>query len=52
MSLETITIVFGCLIVYCLFRIEKKIENLFDSFESWYGDWQKKYDPYIPDNYE
>lgn len=49
--METILIVFGCLVLYSLHRIYKKIEELYDSFESYYGDWLKKNDPFIPGNY-
>ena len=48
MSLETIIIIIGCLILFGLYCIYRKLESLDDNFDSWYRDWQKKYDPYIP----
>jgi len=49
--MEIILIIFGCLILFGLYRIYRKIESLDDNFESWYGDWQKKYDQYEPKDY-
>ena len=51
MDIKTIVIIFGCLILFALYRIYRKVEDFYDEFESWYGDWQKKYDPYEPRNY-
>ncbi len=49
--METILIIFGCLVLYTLHRIYKKTEDLYDSFESYYGDWLKKNDPFVPADY-
>jgi hypothetical protein len=44
-----IAIILLLVIVIYLHRISNKIEKIYDSFESYYGDWQKKFDPYVPD---
>ena len=40
------------IIAFELYSILGKIKELDDDFNSWYGDWQKKYDPYDPPSYE
>jgi hypothetical protein len=41
-------IIFCCLVLFGLYRIYKKLAELDDDFNAWYGDWQKKFDPYEP----
>lgn len=41
-------IIIGILILIFLYKIYAKISDFHESFDSWYGDWSKKYDPYIP----
>lgn len=40
--MEALIILFGCLVLCGLYKIYRKLEEINDDFNSWYGDWQKK----------
>ncbi len=50
MNVETILVVLGCLILFGLYKIYKKVSDFYDSFDSWYGDWQKEHPQWHPHN--